>query len=505
MMKKIVCMSAILTVGMAVGQVMEATEKIPPIVIGESRAIDLPFALQNFKATPTDAIQVENVTDRQLRLTGLKPGVCDLVVNGGGLSKQYTVTVQDNIDRLLKRLRKDLDGLPLDCAINQDYIVIQGEISNVEDWALLRQVLPLYEKNVRNNAKFRPKPETLVNLKKTLTDLGFDVTDETTPKEAGKIGFVLSRDAVTLTGRLYAQYDIETIKQVLATQEWLAFAGDENKDGKLKLILNLSVEPTMIDVGAVYVGVTSDEAKTIGTQDPASVFGITGNFSKLINLIRGGGNDKNATISADLNSTIRFLAGNGVSRFKTAAHLTFISNESKVASFHQGGTMSVRVQGVNSGDLKEIDYGLMFTVSGGLIGANKVKLDVTLSRVDPPSPNSQGDYDRGRNNVTTSIICDLNETVVLAGMKEITELTNKTGLPYLRNVPVLSWFVSSKGTQQSDMQLLILISPRIASQGATIDLPPSAETADTLQKADTPNKERMKAEAQKKPWWKRIF
>ena len=503
-MKRIVCMCAMMAAVMAAGQDGDFVEKIS-LTVGAIKVIDLPFVLQTFKASPPDVVQVENSTDRQLRLTGLKSGACDLIVNGGGLSKQYIVTVLDNVRKLFDRLRADLDGLPeLELSINQNYIVIRGEISDVEHWKVLRQVLPLYEKMVQNLAVFRPKPESLVNLKKLLTDSGFEVSETAIPKEPGKIGFAYSADAVTVTGRVYTPSDIAAIQQVFATQEWLAPPGADNVDGKIRLVMKLSVEPTMIDVGAVYVGVSSDEVRKIGSEN---TFAMAGTFSSLVGLLRGGaGATHHAGIGAGLNPTMRFLANNGVSRFKAAGHLTFISNEGdKMASFHQGGTLSVRVQGVNSGDLKEIPYGLTMRVSGGLIGANKVKLNISLSRDDPPMANASGDYDQSQSSVETAVICGLDETIALAGMKQITEMTDKRGLPYLRNVPVLSWFVSQKDDQNTDMQLLILISPRLATHGAAIEIPPSAQTADTVTQAETTNKERMKAEAKKKPWWRRIF
>ena len=501
MIKKVI-MCMVLAAGMAAAQDVEKVV----LSIGVLKVVDLPFARETFRASTPDVVQVEAFTDRQLRLTGLKPGVCEVIVYGGGLTKQYSVTVMDNVRKLFDRLRADLDALPeLELTINQNYIVVKGEVSDVAHWRQLRQVLPLYGETVQSFATFRPKPESLVNLKKLMADSGFEVVDETIPKETGKIGFGYSQDAITVSGRVYTKSDIAALQQVFATQDWMAPAGSDKSDGRIKLIMNLSIEPTMIDVGAVYVGVSSSEGKQIGS-DPGT-FSIEGNFSSLVNLLRGGASRHHATIGASLNPTIKFLAENGVSRFKAAGHLTFISNEEgKEVSFHQGGTMNVRVSGVNSGDLKELPYGLTMKVSGGLIGANKVKLNVSLSRDDPPAINAAGDYDQKQSSVETSIICGLGETVVLAGMKEISEnTTGPNGVPYVRKIPVLSWFVSQKGEQLTDMQLLVLVSPRVATHETSIDIPPSAETADTLEKAETSNKDRMGAEQEKKPWYKRIF
>ena len=509
MMKKCVVGVCVMALAAWAG-VAQDVEKVS-LSVGVEKVIDLPFALENFKASSPDVVQVAKLTDRQLLLKGIKSGTCSVIVNGGGLNAQYAVTVLDDVRRLFDRLRSDLDALPeLELSINQNYIVIRGEVSDVSHWRQLCQALPLYGESVLNFSTFRPKPESLVNLKKLLADSGFEVAEESIPKEAGKIGFAYSPEAVTVTGRVYTQSDIAAVQRVFATQDWLAPADAEKADGAIKLMLNLTVEPTMIDVGAVYVGVTTSEGQKIGNKDydtDGMGFSIGGTFSSLLHILRGGGASHQATIHAGLTPTIRFLAENGVSRFKAAGHLTFVSNEEdKAASFHYGGTMNVKVQGQMSGDLKPMPYGLTMKVSGGLIGANKVKLTVSLNRDDLPVVNEFGDYDQRQHQVETSIICGLGETVVLSGMKEIVEnTTGPNGVPYLRKVPVLSWFVSDKGEQLKDMQLLVLISPRVATQDVSIKLPPSAETQDTLEQAETPNKVRMKAEQQKKPWYKRIF
>ena len=486
----------------------DTAEKIS-IEVGVPKVIDLPFACENFLRTSTDVLDVEDLTGRQLRLTGKKPGICDLVVNGGGLSKRYSVTVLNEIRKIFDGLRTSLDSMPeLELVIiNQDHIEVRGEVSDPERWKLLWRVMERYDKKVvQNLTTFRPKPETLMNLKKMLTDSNFTLTDDAFPKEAGIIGFGYSADAITITGQMYCQGDIAKVQQILATQDWLTTGelteDKRERDGKIKLVFNLTVKPVMIDVGTVYVGVSDDNVKQIGSEN---TFSIIGDFGTLANLLRGGGASHQATLGAGLNPTVRFLAENGVSRFKTGAHLTFISNEEGTTSFHQGGTTSVRVQGVNSGDLKEIPYGLTMSISGGLIGGNEVKLRLSLNRSEQPEINAGGDYNQRQSNVETSFVCKLGETVVLAGMNEITETTGNRGLPYLRNVPVLSWFVSTKGEQLANMKLLVLISPRLATQDVNIAIPPSAETADTLSLAETPNKERIKTDQAKKPWYKRIF
>ncbi|MCL1888223.1 MAG: type II and III secretion system protein [Kiritimatiellaeota bacterium] len=470
------------------------------LAIGEPRTVDLPILAENYKYAPQDVIKVTDFNGKQMRLLGLRQGDCELEVMGGGVTRAYSVVVVDNIRKLYDRLLVDLDDLPeLDITINQDYIVIKGEVSDIAHWKLLRQVLPRYVGACENRAVFRPSPENLIQLKKLLEQSGFAVSDKAIPDEANQIGFQFAQNIITLTGRLYTQKDVEQIARLLSTQDWLHTDGAPTDDGRIRVIVNTTVDPVMIDVGAVYAAISKGSTREIGSEgNPLS---IEGNFGYIFDIIAGRHNGSSAVIGGSLNNVIKFLAENGVSRFKTAGHLSFISNNERSATFHSGGTVFVRVQGKDNGDLKEVPYGLAMTVSGGLIGGNKVKLDIEVTRDDPPLINKAGDYDQKKNSVKTSVVCELGKTVALGGMKDITESTvEPSGVPYLRNVPVLNWFFAHESNVKTDLQLVILVSPRVQSEGAQIEIPPSIETDDTLYQADRPNAERIK-DGKRRGFW----
>ena len=119
------------------------SEKIT-ITIGALKVIDLPFVMQNYRPSTKGIIRIENFSDRQLRIIGEKQGLCELEVSGGGLTKLYSISVVDNISEILKQLQNDLDCLPeLDISVNQDYIVIRGEVSSIANWEHLRKVLEI--------------------------------------------------------------------------------------------------------------------------------------------------------------------------------------------------------------------------------------------------------------------------------------------------------------------------------------------------------------------------
>jgi type II secretory pathway component GspD/PulD (secretin) len=67
------------------------------------------------------------------------------------------------------------------------------------------------------------------------------------------------------------------------------------------------------------------------------------------------------------------------------------------------------------------------------------------------------------------------ETIVIGGILKDTAAESEAGLPYLKNLPVLGWLFKNWTVQKSLEELVVFITPRLASAGSE-NLP----TADQL-------------------------
>ena len=475
------------------------------LTVGSSKRIDLPFAIENYRLTPQGKVTVEELNKKQLNVTGTALGDCSLIIMGGGLTREFRISVKSNINNILKRLRTDLDAVPeLDISINQDYIVIRGTVSNPENWRLFQKVLPMYP-GVHNFAVFRPSAETMLNLKKMLQEAGFVFAEEGTKPGLGQISMNITPDAVVIAGELCSQQQVTQINQILSTQTWLAVGDTAPNEaaGRVRGIVNLNVIETPLQVDIVYVGVTDSDAERIGSKAPTANF----NMNWLFDLIHGR-KDENSSITfgSNMQQTLGFLAQNGITRTYEAGHVTFLNHDEKGGKLHTGGTVSVKVSGMNSGALQDIDYGLTITVKGGLVDANKVKLDLSIENTSLVTTTGDA-YTRAVDSTQQTIHCGLNKTVVLAGSRKISQSAEKSGLPVLRNTPVLKWFVSEDGKNKSETRLLILACPRLASaeNSVEIEIPVSQETAPTYKEAKGDLKEDIKEKEAEKAWYKRWF
>ena len=83
----------------------------------------------------------------------------------------------------------------------------------------------------------------------------------------------------------------------------------------------------------------------------------------------------------------------------------------------------------------------------------------------------------------------------------------QSGLPILRNIPVVKWFVANDSGNKEETRLLILVCPRIASasQETQIEIPLTEETKGAYAEG---RGDLQKDEAERKaklPWYKRWF
>jgi len=486
--------------------VLAAEQEKFSLTVGGIKMIDLPFALESYRLSSKGKVTVEEVNKQKLRVIGVAIGECNLTVSGAGVSVDYSISVKGNINNIMKRLRTDLENLPeLDISVNQDYIVVKGTVSNPSNWNHLKKVLALYGESVHSFAKFRPTPETMLNLKKMLMEAGFEFVAEGQAAELGQLDMKITPDAIVFSGELCSGEAIAKVRQILSTQTWLDISGENPKpeSGKIRGIVNLGVVPTQLDVEIVYVAVNESDGDRVGTNAPAANFGINWLYDAIAGRKTSG---SSITFGANMQRTVSFLASNGISRTYSAGHISFTNHDDKGGELHTGGTVSVKVSGTDNGSLQDIDYGLTIKVKGGLITPTRVKLDLDL--INTSAVTSTGDaYTRSTDSTKQVVYCDLDKTLVLAGSKKIAQDVQRSGLPGLRNTPVLKWFVATDAGNKDDTRLVILVCPRIAGQNTDVEInvPMEAESAEILGTGTSDLQEKVEKERAAKPWYKRWF
>ncbi len=485
------------------------------VSVGKMELINLPFPVQGFRVADQAVVKVETLGPQQLRVMGLRAGSTDLQVTGeGSVSALFTINVQENINAVLSAVKRDLDNVPeVDVTINLGRIVLKGEVSSIEHWKYLQKVVELYKDSVANLVTFQPTPEVMLALKAAFEKSGIKVLEADAPAgraAPGQISLKFSGNNIFISGQVYSQKDKDRIIQIIEAQNWLTIprraepkegaAAAAADDPRVKALLDLEVVPTMLEMDAVFVGVTDVEEKQIGVNlakagliviDSVSA-GFQGNLDN-----KSSGWAGSYTINSGLQGALKFFAGNGPGRFQTAGHMTFKNDSPEWRTYHSGGTLKVKVATRDATSLEDVDYGLIMKIKGGLMNAETASVDVNLE-LSYPVPVG-GDYDLKRNRIETTVNCPVGKTLVLAGMKSLVESSSHEGVPFLRSVPAVSWFFSEKNNLKEDSKVLILLSPQIAGQ-AVEAAPVSVETATTAEEAAKPTEQRVR-EKQKRRFW----
>ncbi len=464
------------------------------------------FRAGDVSITDPSVISAEPIANDQIRVTGLNVGKSDLHVTAGTVSKLYTVTVSDNVRDMFNAIRRDLDSVPeIEISINGNRIVLKGEVSSIEGWETLLKVLPEYGNSVTNLTMFRPAPEIMIALKKLLENAGFKVVSDTTDLSPGTLSLQTEKDTLILRGSVYCQDDMVTIQRLIATQNWLSADGkDPNKP--VKFINQLVITPTLLDVGAVFVGIKQADTSAVGANLLSNGINIGQGFN--FSTIFSGGTNQSYNLGADASTILNLMAESGIKRFHRAGHLSFMSNESnEFKELHEGGTLKVRVYGGagGTGTLNDVPYGFIMRVKGGLIGNDNVKLDIQIE-ISTPALQENNDYDLKQTKVNTTVVAKLGETVALGGLKDmVEESSGPSGIPFLRKVPVLNWFCAENTDSFTDSQVLLLIYPQVAGRTPPLKMPPSAETENTLAESGKSNQQRSEEAEEKKGFWDRWF
>ena len=466
-------------------QVFADSEKIN-MIIGTTKSIQVPFVIDSYKLIPAkaDVIKVE-ASESHIQIMASAIGEVTLLVSGGGIQKDYTISVRSNLAKTLRKLRSDLDTLTeLDITTNEDQIVVRGIITNPEHWAHLMKVLPNYSGKCVNFATFKPSAETVLGLKKMLTEAGY-VFSSHGQNKIGELSMSMSSDAVVISGEMYSQKDVDRIKQLLSTQTWLVIGGKTDPSlGKVQAIVNLTVVESVLQVDIVYVGISETDSKSVGSNTiPVGSFSAKG----LYDLVAGKGSGS-AVINGNMDSTVKFLASNGISRTYHAGHVSFANNDPQGGTLHTGGTVYVKVNGVENGSLQNIEFGLKIKVNGGLVSPTRTKLTLDLKNSALLGADGSS-YTLSEDSTKQTVFCDLDKTIVIAGSNKIGQDTSKSGLPVLRNTPVLKWFVSEDRNSQTETKLLVLACPRLVkfNPDVQINIPLEETTAPAYRDAKRDN------------------
>ena len=149
-------------------------------------------------------------------------------------------------------------------------------------------------------------------------------------------------------------------------------------------------------------------------------------------------------------------------------HLTTLNGTP--ANFLAGGEIVFRVSGIKSGDIKPYPFGTSLTVTPTLLrtpgrdGTLRVHLNIQAQRTSVleflTAQSSEDEVVFDKLTVNSQAILDLGQTLILSGLNQREARTRRSGVPILKEIPLLKYFFSQKTTVEDNTAVIILLTPR---------------------------------------------
>ena len=501
------------------------------VVENESVTITAPFAVKSFAPSNKDVAKVEALGGTLLRVTAIKRGRCDLDVSGdNGLTQKYEITVVGDLASVLETLTMDLDTVPeVRAEIRGNFIRLDGEVSSIQKWEYLMKVIANYGSSIKNFAKFYPGPEILLKLKDTLEQARFTVQFKPLEGDWHKwpyrtVALDLNKKTRVLSvhGRLLNDSERTAILSILKGEPWLAVnVGDDWKKPvdvpedkapyAINTLLGLYVDKPVIRLSVAYMAIGESDLKQIGNPNATrgnGVLGIDGAFGVLREFIHGTtGNTRGQSIGASLDVTARFLKQNGISRVSDTGYTLLESWDPTGAKFKSGGTRYIKTGGasgsgsvsVGNSDLKEVPYGFTINAKGGLLDETTMSCDFDFSISTIIYVEGEDSYDRKEDTSKQKISLPIGRTTLIGGFKDMVDRnTPPSGLPILRNTPILNWVVAESGKEVTDRRLVMMVCPEIVDN--TQDAKPDVDREINIRVQDQGSKDTDEVLEERKPF-----
>jgi type IV pilus assembly protein PilQ len=235
-----------------------------------------------------------------------------------------------------------------------------------------------------------------------------------------------------------------------------------------QLIARVDVPQRQVLIEARIVEALDNLASSLGVRLSSPSENVNLNFPAAKAL---GAEPANATLtffnplhSRRLGVTLSALEAEGMGRVVASPRLV-TANQSK-AIIEQGTELPYQLSGPNGSTsiaFRKANLRLEVTPHITSDGSITMYLDVHKDSVGQSTP---AGFAIDTKHVSTQVRVEDGGTVMIGGIYETSNNTNRAGLPGLRNNPLLGWLFGNRASRSSKQELLIFLSPKMLEQSA---------------------------------------
>ena len=118
---------------------------------------------------------------------------------------------------------------------------------------------------------------------------------------------------------------------------------------------------------------------------------------------------------------------------------------------------------------EKIPIGIILTVTPQVSSDGYVLLNINVKSSTFANTTASGTvipFDELNREAVANVLVRDGETIVLGGILKDTSITSESGIPYLKDVPILGWLFKNMRWQKDFEELMVFITPHIASAGS---------------------------------------
>ena len=363
--------------------------------------------------------------DKQIMVTGLKPGVTTVNVYSSSSQKTLLIRVVPINPMTLAQEARDIlgDRSGVDVRVIKGRVVLEGEVSSETFKRRIDKLTELYPNQVLNFATYR---ESFVEgAKMVALEVDFVQLASTGRDRLGvNWGQFFGANMTFGAGDVALYYDPQNPGQAQAAQQ--AFG------------------PGLLP----------------GERNPARLPNAVG-------FVGGSGLNGYMSLVGNLNLALDFLVENGL--VKTRQHGIIVTEAGTEGEYHTGGTLLIQLLGVQAATLQEIPYGLRVKAKPIVDVDNRVKLQLEAIYSEIDSANGVGNVPALRNTEVKGVInMQEGQSVLVSGITGSTETSNEQGFWLLGSIPIVGWAFKSRSYISQQLNNALFVTPRIYEPGGKV-------------------------------------
>jgi Flp pilus assembly protein TadD len=239
------------------------------------------------------------------------------------------------------------------------------------------------------------------------------------------------------------------------------------------------IDKNMVAVDVAIIGAEDDNTDTMGvnlldglkiqfgnTATPSWARASTSSLDRLTNAITSSATTLSRAVSVSAVSYTLNIANAQDRRNELLARPTLVALGGQTSQFFSGvDVLGAAVSSGQGGSVQvQKEVGVKLSVTPEFLPDDLIKLQVSAERTFLTNPNSNVVFDfrldTTKTIVNANVVMKFGETLVLSGLSERDVERDNSGVPGLRNVPIVQYLFSKNQAREYSKSVLILLTPR---------------------------------------------